>query len=42
MTWAKESKQELVITLLNFENAYDKVSWSFLQTTMEVIGFSHK
>jgi hypothetical protein len=42
MAWAKESKQELVIMLLNFENAYDKVSWSFLQTTMEAIGFSHK
>jgi hypothetical protein len=25
MAWAKESKQELVIMLLNFENAYDKV-----------------
>jgi hypothetical protein len=42
MAWAKESRQELVIMLLNFENAYDKVSWSFLQTTMEAISFSHK
>ncbi len=39
MAWAKESRQELVIMSLNFEKAYDKVSWSFLQTAMEAIGF---
>ncbi len=30
MEWAKESNQDLVLLLLDFEKAYDKVNWTFL------------
>jgi hypothetical protein len=30
MEWAKESDQDLVLLLLVFEKAYDKVNWTFL------------
>lgn len=38
--WAKESRQNLVILLLDFEKAYDRVNWSFLEATMRKMGFS--
>jgi hypothetical protein len=30
MEWAKESDQDLIMLLLDFEKAYDKVNWTFL------------
>jgi hypothetical protein len=32
VTWAEESQQELVIMLLDFKKAYDKVLWTFLHS----------
>jgi hypothetical protein len=40
MEWAKESNQNLILLLLDFEKAYDKVNWTFLQEFMRKIGFS--
>ena len=34
-----ESNQEISMLLLDFEKAYDRVSWSFLKQTMERMGF---
>lgn len=39
--WAKESSQDLVVLLLDFEKAYDRVNWSFLEATMSKLGFSN-
>lgn len=39
MEWPKESNQDLVLLLLDFEKAYDKVNWAFLQKSMRKIGF---
>lgn len=38
--WAKESKQDLVILLLDFEKAYDRINWKFLEAAMRKLGFS--
>lgn len=38
--WAKESSQDLVILLLDFKKAYDRVSWAFLEAAMAKLGFS--
>ena len=37
--WTMESNQEISMLLLDFEKAYDRVSWSFLKQTMERMGF---
>ena len=37
--WALESNQDLSLLLLDFEKAYDRVSWTFLQQAMERMGF---
>ena len=37
---AKKTKQDLAILLLDFEKAYDRVDWSFLEGTMVCMGFS--
>lgn len=39
MDWAITSNQELVILLLDYERAYDTVSWSSLEETMLHMGF---
>ncbi len=39
---AKKSKQEIAILLLDFEKAYDRVDWSFLEGRMLKTGFSEK
>lgn len=38
--WACESKQDLVIILLDFEKAYDRVKWTFLEAAMSKMGFA--
>ena len=37
--WALESKQDTIMLLLDFEKAYDRVSWTFLEQTMNKMGF---
>ena len=37
---AMKSKQNLAILLLDFEKAYDKVDWAFLEGKMSCMGFS--
>ena len=38
--WALESNQNMSMLLLDFEKAYDRVSWTFLRQVMEKMGFS--
>lgn len=38
--WSRESNQSTVILLLDFEKAYDRVNWQFLESAMEKLGFS--
>lgn len=38
----KQSKQSTIILLLDFEKAYDRVNWSFLEASMAKLGFSYK
>jgi hypothetical protein len=40
MEWVKESDQDLVLLLVDFEKTYDKVNWMFLQESMRKLGFS--
>jgi exonuclease III len=40
--WTLENKQDLSMLLLDFEKAYDRVNWTFLRETMEIMGFSNK
>ena len=37
--WAQHSSQHLAIVLLDFEKAYDRVDWSFLEGTLSWFGF---
>ena len=37
--WALESNQNISLVLLDFEKAYNRVSWTFLEKTMEKMGF---
>ena len=36
----KKKKQSAIILKLDFEKAYDKVNWNFLQQTLRMKGFS--
>ena len=36
--WAKVSSQPLAILLLDFEKAYDRVDWDFLEGVMHMMG----
>jgi hypothetical protein len=36
--WAKESKQDTVLLLLDFERTYDRVNWNFLEAAMMKLG----
>ena len=38
--WALESNQDMSMLLIDFEKAYDRVSWTFLRQTMSKVGFS--
>jgi hypothetical protein len=40
LEWAKESEQDLVLLLLNFEKAFDRIEWGFLFTALSKLGFS--
>lgn len=40
MTWAEDSNQDLALILLDFEKAYDRISWTFLQAALKEVGFS--
>jgi hypothetical protein len=42
MNWAEESHQDLALILLDFEKAYDCISWKFLTDTLLHLGFFHK
>ena len=41
-TWAEESYQELVILFLDFEKAYDRINWTFLEQMMRIKGFAEE
>jgi hypothetical protein len=38
--WAEESEQDLVLLLLDFEKAFDKIEWKFLFTARTKLGFT--
>jgi hypothetical protein len=42
LEWAIESELDLVLLLLNFEKAFDRIEWGFLFTAMSKLGFSPK
>lgn len=39
MAWAEESHQELIIMLLDFIKAFNRVNWNFLKSVMRWKGF---
>jgi hypothetical protein len=40
MEWATETSQPMVMLLLDFEKAYDRVEWGFLDGTLNKLGFN--
>ena len=42
VVFARKDNQDLAILLLDFERGYDRVDWSFLESTMAKMGFSSK
>lgn len=40
--WAKSSSQSLAVLLLDFEKAYDRLDWDFLEGTLSKLGFPNR
>lgn len=39
MEWIEESNQDLILTLLDFEKAYNCIIWDFLKVIFKKLGF---
>ena len=39
MDWAKTLGQEAGMLLIDYEKAYDRIEWNFINMMMEAIGF---
>ena len=42
MDWAERSNQEIAIVLLDFDKAYDRIDWQFLEHTLLRMGFTEQ
>ena len=40
--WAEEQEVDLAVMLLDFEKAYDRISWEFLKVVMDALGFEQQ
>lgn len=39
MTWAIKGKQDLALLLLDFEKAFDRLNWDFMEGILQKLGF---